>query len=332
MKVIENKKNRAIPYLCIIVVILFIVSVGMYIKLRNDSMGCDDKDLNHLNPQIVCLGKQIVNKKSYVEFKIKLNLYIDREKTEGNISEAAIYFRDLQYGPTFGIDEYAKFSPASLLKLPMMISYLDLSESDPKILDNEIYFEGYNQDIKQSILPKISAKEGVHYKILELINMMIKYSDNDSYYALLAYLNTLAPNTQLLRDTFVDLGIIDPKSTFEETITVKSYAGIFTQLFNSTFFSSKVTSEIALSMLTDTDFTEGVVAGVPRGTRVAHKFGERFDDVAKVKQLHDCGIVYYPQNPYLLCVMTKGDDIDKLKLFISEVSRMTYQEFDSRRI
>ncbi len=332
MKVLEKKKNRAIPYLCITVAFLFLVSVGMYIKLRNDSMGCDNKDLQHLNPQIVCLGKQVINKKNYVEFKTKLESYITIEQREGNISEVAIYFRDLQYGPTFGIDEYAKFSPASLLKLPMMISYLSLSEDEPEILEREIYFEGYSQDIKQSILPKISAKEGVHYKISELINMMIKYSDNDSYYALLAYLNTLAPNTQLLRDTFVDLGIIDPKSTFEETITVKSYAGIFTQLFNSTFFSLKKTSEIALEILTDTDFTEGIVAGVPMGTRVAHKFGERFDDVLKIKQLHDCGIVYYPKNPYLLCVMTRGEDMDKLKTFISEVSRMMYQEFDLRRI
>ena len=72
---------------------------------------------------------------------------INQEKNKGHAQEVSVYFRDLQYGPTFGIDEYSKFSPASLLKLPMMISYLSLSEDNPDILNKEIYFEGYNKDI-----------------------------------------------------------------------------------------------------------------------------------------------------------------------------------------
>jgi hypothetical protein len=64
---------------------------------------------------------------------------------------------------------------------------------------------------------------------------------------------------------------------------------------------------------------------------VAHKFGERTGFAGGVKQLHDCGIVYYPKNPYLLCIMTRGTDFTKLESTIAAVSKMVYQEFDSRK-
>ena len=44
-------------------------------------------------------------------------------------------------------------------------------------------------------------------------------------------------------------------------------------------------------MLSTSDFSDGLVAGVPVGTVVSHKFGERhFVGDADVEQLHDCGI------------------------------------------
>ncbi len=310
-----------------------LLCVTYLVDIKNTDVNCEDKKLAHLNPQIVCRATQVVNKRNYVAFKGQLETYIQVAEKNGDADLVSVYFRDLQYGPTFGVDEYEKFSPASLLKLPMMISYLTLAEEEPEkdILKTKIYFKGYNQDISQSIPPKISAKENVDYTIFELLEFLIKYSDNNSYYALLGYLNSISSNTQILRDTFIDLGVIDPKSNLDETITVKSYAGIFTQLFNSSYFTNKETSEMALKLLTDTDYHDGIVAGVPSGVKVAHKFGERFDDSTDLKQLHDCGVVYYPNNPYLLCVMTKGKDMGKLAKTIAEISRMTYKEFDSRK-
>lgn len=293
---------------------------------------CAEIHLDYLNPQILCDPEPIVSKKNYVAFKSELSDYIRDKAESGEASTVAIYFRDLQYGPTFGIDEYAQFSPASLLKLPLMLAYLNFSEENPNILNTEIYFEGRNHDLEQSVPAKVSAQQGVEYTIYELLEMMIKYSDNNSYYALLAFLDQISPNTQLLRDTFVDLGIIDPESTLDDTITVKSYAGIFTQLFNASYFSSRETSEAALELLVGTDFTEGLAGGLPEDTKIAHKFGERFDETTGGRQLHDCGIVYYPKNPYLLCVMTKGDDIQELKAVLQEISRMVYEEFDSRKL
>ena len=45
---------------------------------------------------------------------------------------------------------------------------------------------------------------------------------------------------------------------------------------------------------------------------------------AKTKQLHDCGIIYYPGNPYLLCVMTRGDSFGELSSTIRDISDIIY--------
>ena len=47
-------------------------------------------------------------------------------------------------------------------------------------------------------------------------------------------------------------------------------------------------------------------------------------------QLHDCGIVYYPQHPDLLCVMTKGPDFERLDDIIRGVSQISFAEIDAQ--
>lgn len=315
-------------------ILLLGIIVFLSIKIFNgDLRRCKDKNYRLINSQIICNDKQVIQKKNYVAFKAFLTDYIESKKNSGEITEISLYFRDLKYGPTFGIDEYTQFSPASLLKLPMMITYLSLFEDNPDVFETKLFFENINNNnLKQTILPKESIQPHISYTIADLVKYMIKYSDNKSYYVLLEYLNQISPNTQLLRDTFIDLGVVDPSNEFEDTLTVKSYAGIFTQLYNSTYFTKKETSEIALEYLLDTDFNQGIVAGVLPGTPVAHKFGERINETTGIKQLHDCGIAYYPDNPYLICIMTRGKEMKNLMNILSTISKMVYEEFDSRSI
>lgn len=106
----------------------------------------------------------------------------------------------------------------------------------------------------------------------------------------------------------------------------KSYAFFYRVLYGSTYLT-RAMSEKALELLTTPDFTDGLVAGVPAHTTVAQKFGEHsFEGVpdTESKQLHDCGIVYHPEHPYLLCVMTKGSDFQRLSKVIKEVSETVY--------
>lgn len=78
-----------------------------------------------------------------------------------------------------------------------------------------------------------------------------------------------------------------------------------------------------LSLLSQSAFPQGLEAGVPQDLPVAHKFGE-YDDGKGGKQLNDCGIIYKPHKPYLLCVMTEGKDLDALAKVISTISNKVY--------
>ncbi len=94
----------------------------------------------------------------------------------------------------------------------------------------------------------------------------------------------------------------------------------------------KVLSEKALEFLSDVEFTKGLVAGVPKNIAVSHKFGERsIIDSEDIKQLHDCGIIYYPDRPYLLCVMTRGKNLDVLTDNVRVISYLVYDEIESQR-
>lgn len=325
-----DKCTRNIIKASIFLLAGFLIGLCFYGGGNNN---CQD-NLNYINYDLACEGKKVVSKSNYAAMKTDLLDFIERKKQEGVVTDISIYFRDLHNGPTLGINEHEVFSPASLLKLPLYITYENLkSSTEPDLFEREILVENVNPiQLNQSILPKEYVNSGESYSIKTMLDYMIKYSDNASYYVLLEYLRQIYPERDLLKDTFVDLGIIDPKDLLDNTISVKSYGSIFVQLYNSSYFSRQESSQEVLATLADIDWVYGLNAGLPEDIEVAHKFGERINPDKNLDQLHDCGIVYYPDNPYLLCVMTRGNDLNNLDEVIAEISKMVYEEFDSRKL
>ena len=154
---------------------------------------------------------------------------------------------------------------------------------------------------------------------------MIAESDNNAARVLSVH----APNNYLA-DVYGDFGLPVVTNEDENIISPKMYMRLFRILYNASYLG-RGRSQQALELMTQTSFTDGIVAGVPQGTSVSHKFGEREIFVGSGKtptltQLHDCGIVYYPRFPYGICIMTEGGDLQKLKLVIAHVSQTIYEE------
>lgn len=279
----------------------------------------------YINPLLECEVADGLLDARKENFHDELEAFVTSLKAKGQMSEAAVYFRDMNNGPTFGINEKGDFFPASLLKVPVMMAYYRWAEREPRLLETEIrYQEAVDFGYTPTIVPREMITIGQSYTIGELIRRMIVYSDNQA-------LHLLTKNLPMahLYELFKLLGVgedvlVDP----EAKLTVKEYAGFFRILFNSSYLSRE-SSEKALALLAATDYHDALPAGVPSGTAVAHKFGEAGTEAAE-RQLHDCGIVYFPDHPYLACIMTRGRDTDKLKDAIADISRFIYGKIDEQ--
>ena len=249
--------------------------------------------------------------------------YIAAKTQTGDIAGASVFFRDIGGNRTVNVNGTEKYNPASLLKVPTMLTYYRIAETDPDILSQKIYYDGSfdNNKIEYFRDPNV-IKPGKSYTVEELISSMIIHSDNNA--ALLLGQNV---DPSLLMEAYTDLGIGLPQNGDSgDFITVSSYVYFFRILYNSTYLTREY-SEKALRLLSQTTFNQGITSWVPPNINVSHKFGERVelspaDASVQKRELHDCGIVYAPGHPYFLCVMTKGRDFDKLAKVIQDISKM----------
>ncbi len=282
-----------------------------------------------LNPLVQCNPNATgIFMPEYEEFELHLEEWINAEKASGKIKEGAIYFRDLQGGPWFGVNEDAEFTPASLFKVPLLIAILRASQEDPQLLKQEIIMSGAYLGISNVEHPDAETLQpGTPYTVEQLLEKMVVYSDNASADMLKNLLQVLDERGSLLSLVYKELGMYS--AAVDHILTVKSYSALFRVLYNGRYLKPDM-SQKALDMLSRSAYTHALVAGVPPGIVVAHKFGIRDFENETEKQFHDCGIVYYPKRAYLLCVMTRSDNVQNGIEFIQEASRRTYEQVDAR--
>lgn len=257
--------------------------------------------------------------------KENIGKIIDEEKVSGRIVRASVFYRDLKTYRWFGIDDSIKLYPASLIKLPISIMYYKVAELDPSILDQKLEISKEANGPGDTVLhypPEQQLIGGREYPVKEMIQSMLVYSDNTPF-------STLLDAAQLFRDRVLsDLNIYDPPtdSGMEAwNITARSYANIFRMLYNASYLSVRSSNEI-LDMLSQSKFDKGITIGVPSGVRVAQKFGEanELKDGEEFHILNNCGIVYKPGNPYIICILTEGKEYGDMERAIQRIAKSSY--------
>lgn len=243
------------------------------------------------------------------------------------VKDISLYFRDLKTGAWFSINKDEKFNTASLLKVPLMMECLESAESNPSLLKKSILFTGEEDWIaRQYIKPMKTLEPGRSYTVDELMYRMIAYSDNNATQLLLKE-KPLDSLYQYLADHKID---------YEQTpngsmMSLGTYSRFFEALYDKSLLNDAM-SRKALSYLAAEDFPQGMHAGVPANIVVESKFGEQetLDGNGKVKsaQLHEVGIVMAGNHPFLLGIMTKGNDIAEQEKIIRDITHDVYEEID----
>src|SRR5688500_4119152 len=248
-----------------------------------------------------------------------------------------VAYHDLRRGDTLYINADTSFHAASTMKVPVMIELfravdagrLRLDQEVPvtnqfaSIVDGSSYSLGAGGDSDSTLYQRVGS--GV--TVRELIDRMITRSSNlatNTVIALVGADKAQATARSLgARNIRVLRGVEDSKAFaagLSNTTTARDLA-VLLEAIETERAASTSSSQAMREILMRQEFNAEIPAGVPPGTRVAHKTGW----ITGV--LHDAAVVY-PGNrkPYVLVVLTSGiREQDVARQLIVDISRLVWE-------
>lgn len=273
-------------------------------------------------------GPKLVNKllstDSYEEsvrlepLKAKISNLISSFKTQNTLATASVFYMDLNTGAWFAINGSEGYTPGSLIKLPVCLSFFKSSELKTGVMERMLYYDPKIHGVPTQTYEVEPIKPGKAYSMAELIKRVLRDSDNYSTCLINEQIDYVALK-MLYED--LDQSVPDMRD-ISYTTNVVDYSRFLQVLYNGTWLSER-NSETALSYLAQSSFGEGLTKLLPLGTTVARKFGEY--GKGEFLQWHESGIVYSPKGHYVITVMTKGRNNQMLRLAIAEISKAVYE-------
>ncbi len=261
---------------------------------------------------------------------------IQARVTEEPGAQVGLAYVDLASGDTLFLNADTSFHAASTMKVPVMIELFRRANTGSfrmdqgllmvnqfaSIVDGSLYALDSSSDSDSTLYRRV----GERVRVDTLLRLMITRSSNLATNMLItlvgadAVTRTMrsfgAQRIQVLR------GVEDGKAFakgLNNTTTARDLALILRAIEEGRAASPAATREM-LGILLAQEFNDRIPAGLPAGTRVAHKTG----DITAVS--HDAAIVYPPgRKPYVLVVLTRGiSDGNKSSKLIADISALVY--------
>jgi beta-lactamase class A len=248
-----------------------------------------------------------------------------------------LYYRSLARPDSILIGADARLHAASTMKVPVMIQLfrdadagllrlddsIPVRDSFPSLVDGSPFSVGKEDDSDSTLYARIGRRASLR----ELLELMITRSSNLATDLLIERVGAEraqrtarslgAWSIQVLR------GVEDDKAYragLNNTATARDLGALLGAIA-SRRAASGPSCDSMLAILARQEFNEGIPAGVPAGTRVAHKTGWIGEVV-----YHDAAIVYPSSgSSYVLVVLTGGIKEDSVAHnLVADLSRLVY--------
>lgn len=231
-----------------------------------------------------------------------------------------VVIKNLATGEEYNLNEHKQFETASLYKLWVMgLAYQEISEGklkkneflsqDASILNNKFNIPSDSADIKDGV---------VSYTLSDAVNRMITVSDNYTALLLTEKLK-LSKLAQFLKDNnFYESNIGSVNS--QPVSSASDIALFYEKLYENKLINADSSAGM-LSLLKEQKINTKLPRYLPPYVKTAHKTGER-DSFS-----HDAGIVFLPDNEYVLVVLSDTDNPSSANENIAKISEAVYQYF-----
>lgn len=246
----------------------------------------------------------------------------DRIRTlaaEAGAETVAVAFHDYEHQTAWSYQSERWFHAASTIKIPVLLGVYDAIDKGRFDSDELVHVRNrfrsvadgspYRIDAGRDANSAVHAEIGGVMRVHELAHHMIVTSSNLATNILVDLVGVEAIQASLdrlhLRGIEFRRGVED-LAAWDAGINNRVTAGGLLQalrtLVDTHHFSPELRIE-AIGILDAQEFRSGIPAGLPEGTRVAHKTGE-ISTVA-----HDAGIVYLPgRDPWVVVILTEWNE------------------------
>jgi beta-lactamase class A len=251
-------------------------------------------------------------------------------------AQVGIAYVDLASGDTLFLNADTSFHAASTMKVPVMIELFRRANTGSFRMDQGLLMVNqfgsivdgspYSLDVGSDSDSTLYHRIGQRVRVDTLLRLMITRSSNFATNTLITLVGADAVTRSMrslgAQRIQVLRGVEDGKA-FEKgmnnTTTARDLAIILRAIEEGRAASLAATHEM-LAILLAQEFNEKIPAGLPPGTRVAHKTGE----ITAVS--HDAAIIYPTgRKPYVLVVLTRGiADGTKSSKLIADISTILY--------
>jgi beta-lactamase class A len=249
-------------------------------------------------------------------------------------AEVAVAYRTVDGRSEVLIDPDKVFHAASTMKVPVMIELFRQVHTGTLKLDDTIVIRNEFRSIVDQSPYKLSEGEdsdkevyaavGTPMTLRRLCELMIAVSSNFAANLLIEKLgvdNVRRTVTSLGGDGMQVLRGVEDQKAFDKGLNNTTTARGLLVLFDKLAHAAAVDAQSDAAMidiLKQQQFNDGIPAGVPPGTPVAHKTGT----ITRIH--HDAGIVYAAR-PYVLVILVRGlADQKKSAALIADLSRLVF--------
>lgn len=242
-----------------------------------------------------------------------------------------VSIKDLNTGDAISVNGDEHFLAASSIKIPILIEIYNKARAGTLDLDEWVTVP---DDVKVGGTGVIKELRDVTLTIRDLATLMITVSDNTATNVLIDYAVMEDVNstlewlgldvTRLLRKMQDHEAIAQGKENYS---TPNEFTSLMEALHTPEGLDPWV-AEQALAVLKKPK-TTAINRLLPYDLEIASKYGNMRNSYC------DIALVYHPENPYIISVMTKyipADDAKKMRTIdaISEVSKTAYHYFSAK--
>lgn len=251
-------------------------------------------------------------------------------------AQVGLAYIDLASGDTLFLNADTSFHAASTMKVPVMIELFRRANTGSFRMDQGLLMVNqfasivdgspYSLDVGSDSDSTLYHRIGQRVRVDTLLRLMITRSSNFATNTLITLVGADAVTRSMrslgAQRIQVLRGVEDGKA-FEKgmnnTTTARDLA-ILLRAIEVGKAASPAASHEMLAILLAQEFNEKIPAGLPPGTRVAHKTGE----ITAVS--HDAAIIYPTgRKPYVLVVLTRGiADGTRSSKLIADISAIVY--------